>query len=247
MTLTINPNEDLGQQIEKLADPLRTRADREAEQLHPKKLDLPPVPFPHSKQVQKVIAEHDKLWGEWAEANAKLVGVLDDYTRADAADDAAIRKAARDGADKSPGRKNAEKQRDALEWAVAVCQAKREAVDKLVASGRLEGLLEAELDWYLRQLRDIGQHSEMMLSALVTEFQTRWSETRALALRTMYSFDHFSPLVRKQYGLSYGPDVFDSIPELKLPNAYQLKLARLNHAITVIAPRMIGAKDPQGE
>jgi hypothetical protein len=241
MTLTINTNEDLGQQ-------LRERANREGEQVHPKKLNLPPVPFPHSKGVQKLISEHDALWNEWAEANSKLVAVLDDYTQATAADDAAIRKAARDGADKSPGRKNAEKQRDALEWALAVCQAKREAVNKLVLSGRLEALLEAELDWYLRQLRDVGQHSEMMLSSLVAEFRERWNETRALALRTMYSFDHFAPLVNKRYGLSYGPDVFDTIPELQLPNAYQLKLARLNHAITTIAPRMNGEapKDPLG-
>ena len=249
MTFTINPGEDLGMQIERLIDPLRSKAEEEAENRQPTRLDLPPVPFPHSDAVKKVIADYDKLWNEWVEANSKLVDVLDDYTRAASTDDAAIRKAARDGADKSPGRKNTETVRDSLEWALAVATAKREAVNHLVGSGRLEAAMRASLDYYLGKLSDIGAFSEGSLRSLVAEFRQRWNETRGVALRTMASFDYFGSLVRERYGLSYGSQLFDAIPELRLPNEGQLTLERLNHAIKIITAQRGTplANIPQGE
>lgn len=238
MTIQLDPMQDLGQQLGQILDPLAHEAETEAEQRQPLRLDLPPVPFPHADNVRKAVAVYENLRDEWVEANTNVLSVLDDYTRAADADRAAIEKAARDGADKPPTRKSADKHKEALEWALAVCKAKREKVNDYVRSGAVHKALEAAHDWYLSRIFKNAEDVESILQGMLEDFRIRYNEARSVGLRTQHSLDWFSDLTAKRYGITQGAAVFDPIPEPRLPSRADISLGRIRAIAAVVRPQL---------
>lgn len=240
----INPNEDLGMQLDKLVDPLHARATEEEEK-QPEQIDMPPVPHGWSwdKQITELLKEFEGLWEEWAEANAHLADVHDSYRNARAQDDAAIAKAARDGAKQHPGRKAEGKLAQELEWALEVCIAKRLAVNALVRRRSFVNILRAGLDSYLEQLHRHARTAEGILAEDLESFRERWSEHRTYALRTAQTFDWLSGLISEKYRVHSGEHVFDPIPELRLPHPREVKLTKVLHVIDTLPYRGVPTKE----